>query len=85
MGRGGNDRGIEIAARQGVGDRVLHMLDGIVGQQLQHADVMSRSDARSVLLFQSTSERVKDTRQLPVAIHRCAIECARLLFKTARK
>lgn len=81
MDSGGNDRGIEAATRQATGDRVLHMFDGVVGQQLQHADVMSRSQARSVLLFQRTPESVKDTRQLPVAIYRCVIESAGLTFQ----
>jgi hypothetical protein len=75
-----NDRGIEAATRQTTGNRVLHRFDGVVGQQLQHADVMSRSQARSVLLVQKTPQSVKDTWQLPVAIHRSVIESAGLAF-----
>jgi hypothetical protein len=78
MDSGGNERGIEITGRQATGDNRLHAIDGIVGQQLQHTDVLSRSQARSEPSFQRTPESRKDTWQLPVAIHRCVIESARL-------
>ena len=80
MDSGGNERGIEITGRQATGDNRLHAIDGIVGQQLQHTDVLSRSQARSVLLVQKTPQSVKDTWQLPVAIYRSVIESAGLAF-----
>lgn len=48
-------------------DRALHLLLGVLWQQLQNTDVMLAAVARSVLPLQGLPQFVEDRRQLPAA------------------
>ena len=54
-GGGDDDRGVEFATRQAARDDGLHALDRVVGEQLQHADVVSGADARSEPCFEGST------------------------------
>jgi len=58
------------------------LFDWIVGEQLQHADVVSRPDTRAESLLEEATKFGEHTGQLPVAIDRRVIECRRLVFQS---
>jgi hypothetical protein len=47
-------------------DRTLHVIEAVVGQQVQDADIMLDATPGAVLTFQVAAQFVEDGRQLPV-------------------
>jgi hypothetical protein len=54
-GGGGDGRGVEFPAREAAGDDGLDAPDGVVGQQLQDADVVPGADARAEPPFEGAA------------------------------
>jgi hypothetical protein len=55
------------ACRRAAGlDRTLHIVEAMVGQQVQDADIMLDTTPGTVLTFQVAAQFVEDRRQLPV-------------------
>jgi hypothetical protein len=50
------------AARATALDGPLHALDGVLGQQLQHADVLPRTRTGAVLPLQVSAQLAENTR-----------------------
>jgi hypothetical protein len=50
-------------------NRRLHPRQGMLGQQLQHADELPNARAGSVPEFQPLAQFAEDLRQLPIAVH----------------
>ena len=50
-------------------NRRLHPGGRMLGQELQHADVLPHARAGAVPLFQALAQLAKHRRQLPIAVH----------------
>lgn len=59
--------GVGLVACQGVFDGLLHTLDGMLGQQLQHADVLPCPCRRAVPSLQRLTQPGKRLGQFPLA------------------
>ncbi len=55
-------------------DDGLETLDGVVREQLQHADVVPRADARPEPRDEGHPQLGERGRELPVAVHRRVIQ-----------
>jgi hypothetical protein len=64
---------------------VFHTLDGVMSEQLQHADVLAGAGALSEPGFEVTAEIGEYCRELPVAVDRCMVERGRLAFQNNQK
>jgi hypothetical protein len=75
-GRGDGD-GIGAVLRLTGADAAFDMLDGVIREQLQDADVLTAAAAWSETGFQVAAEVRECRRQLPVAVERSQIERGR--------
>ena len=79
MLRAPQDRGRVIAvALATTDDGLLHALDRMRGQKLQHADEMAGAGAWAMLVLQGATQFAEHRRQLPVAVDVGVIQCCRL-------
>jgi hypothetical protein len=60
------------------GDGALHALDGMLGQQLQDADVLPRAGRGTMLFFQGLPQVAEHRRQLPVLVNVGVVQRRRL-------
>jgi hypothetical protein len=73
-GGGGDGGGVEFATHEATRDDGREPLDGMVGEELQHADVVPRADARTESPDECRTQLGERGGQLPVAVHRRVIE-----------
>ena len=71
------DRVIAVALAT-TDDGLLHALDRMLGQELQHADEMAGAGAGAMLVLQGATQFAEHRRQLPVAVDVGVIQCRRL-------
>ncbi len=75
MLRAPHDRGRIIAlALATVDNGLLHPREGMFGEKLEHANIVTRPGTRAMLRFQGTPQFAKDRRQLPIAVDVRVIE-----------
>jgi hypothetical protein len=68
---------IALALAAGV-DGLLHARDGMLGQKLQDANVLTRPRQGAVLLLQSLAQRGEHRRQLPLFVDVGVVQGRRL-------
>jgi len=71
------DRVIAVALAT-TDDGLLHALDRMLSQELQHADEMAGAGAWAMLVLQGATQFAEHRRQLPVAVDVGVIQCRRL-------
>lgn len=73
------------APRTAGADAALDTLDGMMGEQLQHTDVLAVAGSLSEPGFEITAEIGICCRELPVAVDRGMVERRRLAFQNDQK
>ncbi len=74
-----------VAARQALDDGAFHAFDGVVGERLQHADVLLGAGAETEPFLQGSTQRGERRGKRPVAVDRRVIERGRLAFQNSQE